>query len=196
MVRFQPGVRKEVSGCGAAWSARLIWIQENRRFESSLPDYALEITKLSKSGTLAGMKLCTQCKVEKPKGDFPRRSKSSDGRGSWCRPCVNAYASAHYKENATERERKARNKARLVAANQKLIWEYFQSHSCVDCGNSDSRVLEFDHKDSTTKLCDVSIMYNRGWAKIAEEIAKCDVRCANCHRIRTQVQFNTWRCKV
>ena len=55
---------------------------------------------------------------------------------------------------------------------------------CVDCGNTDIRVLEFDHLPSNKKLFGIS--GNRvGIARLKEEIKKCDVVCANCHRIRT-----------
>jgi hypothetical protein len=62
----------------------------------------------------------------------------------------------------------------------------------VDCGVSDPYVLEFDHRESATKLESVTFMAQRGyaWAKVEEEIGKCDVRCANCHRRRTAVQFD------
>ena len=55
------------------------------------------------------------------------------------------------------------------------------------------RCLEFDHRDRTTKIAAVSQLIARqfSWDKIMAEIDKCDVRCANCHRKRTAVQFNT-----
>ena len=61
---------------------------------------------------------------------------------------------------------------------------YFSSHPCVDCGESDPIVLEFDHlndKDFSigAKLC------TRNWASILREIGKCEVVCSNCHRRRT-----------
>jgi len=57
---------------------------------------------------------------------------------------------------------------------------------CVDCGSSDIRVLEFDHVRGT-KIASVSSMVRRGRALsiIQAEIAKCDVRCRNCHAIVT-----------
>ena len=61
-----------------------------------------------------------------------------------------------------------------------------------DCGANDPRVLEFDHRDPNTKLDHVTSLARRGaaWARIEAEIAKCDIRCANCHRRRTAAQFN------
>ena len=60
--------------------------------------------------------------------------------------------------------------------------------SCKDCGNYyPSYVMDFDHRQNESKLDTVnrlaSIRY--GWKKLKEEIQKCDIVCANCHRIRT-----------
>jgi hypothetical protein len=57
---------------------------------------------------------------------------------------------------------------------------------CMDCGYRVSAVaLDFDHRDSTTKSFTVGKACNRLWERVLIEIDKCDVVCANCHRIRT-----------
>ena len=67
---------------------------------------------------------------------------------------------------------------------------------CVDCNTKDVRVLDFDHRDPNTKLFTISAAIGRTKSKSAvlKEISKCDVRCANCHRIRTWEENN--KCKV
>jgi rRNA-processing protein FCF1 len=46
--------------------------------------------------------------------------------------------------------------------------------------------MDFDHRDPTTKRIAVTRMIGRaGTARILEEVAKCDIVCANCHRLRT-----------
>ena len=56
---------------------------------------------------------------------------------------------------------------------------------CMDCGyNADPLALDFDHVRGK-KLYSVSKMIQRRWAVMWAEIAKCEVVCANCHRIRT-----------
>ena len=46
--------------------------------------------------------------------------------------------------------------------------------------------MDFDHRDATTKTFIVSDIVNHsGMKAILEEIAKCDLVCSNCHRIRT-----------
>jgi hypothetical protein len=58
---------------------------------------------------------------------------------------------------------------------------------CADCGASHSFfVMDFDHRDPSTKEFTISGVQTRlAWDKLVAEIAKCDVVCANCHRLRT-----------
>lgn len=58
---------------------------------------------------------------------------------------------------------------------------------CTDCGIKDWRVLDFDHIPDCIKLADISSMKAMSWGrkKLDEELAKCEVVCANDHRIRT-----------
>jgi hypothetical protein len=77
-----------------------------------------------------------------------------------------------------------------VRGNRDRIREYLSSHPCVDCGESDHMVLEFDHVRGN-KLATVSALRGRmaKWSRIEEEISKCEVRCANCHRRKTVAQL-------
>jgi hypothetical protein len=63
---------------------------------------------------------------------------------------------------------------------------YLQVHPCVDCSEDDILVLEYDHVRGQ-KLGEVTTMIQKGRTlqAIATERAKCDVRCANCHRRRS-----------
>ncbi len=68
------------------------------------------------------------------------------------------------------------------------IWldKYKAEHPCVDCGESDPIVLEFDHLPQFRSLTHRSIGTLIGSIPaMLEEIAKCEVACANCHRRRT-----------
>lgn len=57
---------------------------------------------------------------------------------------------------------------------------------CVDCGfRAHPAALDFDHTDPAKKTWTIAGSFCRRWERVLEEIAKCDVRCANCHRIRT-----------
>ncbi len=60
---------------------------------------------------------------------------------------------------------------------------------CMDCGiQYPHYVMDFDHRDRKTKLTSINRMINYhsySKEKISKEIKKCDLVCANCHRIRT-----------
>lgn len=74
---------------------------------------------------------------------------------------------------------------------KKRLSEIKQSSGCVDCGINNPIVLDFDHlKD---KKYNISRMIHDGfsWAAIKKEIAKCEVVCANCHRIRTYIRLTS-----
>lgn len=57
---------------------------------------------------------------------------------------------------------------------------------CADCGYRAHPVaLDFDHRPGETKRMGVSQARKWSWTAIKTEVEKCDVVCANCHRIRT-----------
>ena len=60
---------------------------------------------------------------------------------------------------------------------------------CMDCGiQYNPWQMHFDHRDPSTKVRNVAAMVcggNRTTTRIDEEIAKCDLVCANCHADRT-----------
>lgn len=77
-----------------------------------------------------------------------------------------------------------------VARNRALIAAIKEAAPCADCGVSyPSYVMEFDHT-GTDKFLNVSDMVGYGWKRIADEIAKCDLVCSNCHKVRTHIRRN------
>ena len=50
-------------------------------------------------------------------------------------------------------------------------------------------MMDFDHRDPSTKIDKVCAFVFKGSKRLLlEEIAKCDVVCANCHKIRTHIR--------
>lgn len=78
------------------------------------------------------------------------------------------------------------------AKGREYIWQYLSTHPCVDCGESDPAVLEFDHVRSS-KRKEVTRLVRDGYGinALQQEISKCDVVCANCHKRRTYK--DSWR---
>lgn len=65
----------------------------------------------------------------------------------------------------------------------KLIKE---SNPCNDCQNYfPAPCMDFDHRPEEVKLYNVASMTTYRWELIEAEISKCDLICANCHRLRT-----------
>jgi hypothetical protein len=130
-------------------------------------------------------KRCCRCGATKPVGEFNWRRKALGQRDTMCRPCRAAYKHEHYSANkARYITQAAESKKRLRLARTKWLLDYFRAHPCRDCGESDPVVLDFDHLEDKSFAIGESLTYRR-WERILEEIAKCDVVCANCHRRRT-----------
>ena len=105
-----------------------------------------------------------------------------------------AFDRKHYRDNPSRQEQIRANNLRSQNKTRTKILDYLEDHPCIVCGETDPVVLDFDHRDMDTKCHTVANMIKSyGWTKIKEEIDKCDVRCANCHRRRTAVQMNSWR---
>src|SRR5690554_5037442 len=128
------------------------------------------------------MKVCSKCGVEKTLDAYNRYAKSKDGRQPQCRECHKA----RYKDNKESHLQAIyRNKKERVKKHRLLILEMFKN-GCLDCSESDPRCLEFDHVRGEKKG-EVTVLLSSGysWEVIQEEIDKCDIVCANCHKKRT-----------
>lgn len=133
-------------------------------------------------------RVCTGCLTTVSADRFP-------ARGRRCLECRRAHMRDHYRRNRAYYVPKARRRnRRVIQENRVLVLAYLCEHPCVDCGNGDVRVLEFDHRDGTSKEAPVAVLARDAFSRerILREIGKCEVRCANCHRIRTHHQLGWW----
>jgi hypothetical protein len=76
------------------------------------------------------------------------------------------------------------------------VLRYLYSNPCVDCGWDDPVVLDFDHMEHLgTKTANISnlINSNHSLETLKKEMAKCVIRCANCHRKKTARDNNSYR---
>ena len=131
------------------------------------------------------MRVCGRCKEKKPLDEFAWRRKASGQLDNYCRPCRTAYKHEHYARNRQRYIDSARRRReRVVAERMVYLVSFLREHPCVDCGESDPLVLEFDHLREKQFGIGKG-MRERPWQDVLTEIAKCDVVCANCHRRRT-----------
>lgn len=83
---------------------------------------------------------------------------------------------------------RARSNKKITDKRRKQLDEIKLSRGCLDCGyNRAPEALHFDHRDPKEKSFTISGNLTTNWGKVLLEIAKCDVRCANCHAIRTRL---------
>jgi hypothetical protein len=131
---------------------------------------------------------CCRCHELKTASEFAWRRRALGELDTYCRPCRAAYKRVHYAANCQRYIAAAtRRKAMLRAERTALLIEFFQEHPCADCGQCDPVILEFDHigrKEFTIGRA----MVDRNWSAILDEISRCEVVCANCHRRRTALR--------
>lgn len=131
---------------------------------------------------------CSTCKQVKPLDDFYK--KDATYYRSDCKICHKAVmrpqAAAHYKANKDYYIKRNKKRTLEIIA---LIRDYKTVHSvCMDCKLSHPHYrLDFDHLPGRTKLFVLSDASSARWSnqRIFEEMAKCEIVCANCHRDRT-----------
>lgn len=124
------------------------------------------------------MKICGTCKEEKDESEFSLKF----GKPQYnCKVCHSAYRKEHYNKNKQKYIDKAsKNKQKYV----REYYDWLSQRSCVDCGISDTRVLEQDHLEGKeTNIA--KLVGNVKLATMMKELEKCETVCANCHRIRT-----------
>lgn len=135
---------------------------------------------------------CIKCGTEKPNKEFAWKQLGKR-RATTCRECHAKYRAQHYEDNKQDYLDKARvTNVEYTERFREFIFQYLLTHPCVDCGFSDIRALDFDHVKGKKRL-DVSRMKTYSLETVQKEIEKCEVRCANCHRIKTSERRNDRR---
>jgi hypothetical protein len=129
-------------------------------------------------------KTCSRCKKKKPVEQFPWKSKAEGTRISYCAPCRGQYNREYYSKNPAQRVLiTKRNRDRIY-----VFLDEMKQQPCKDCKNTfPPCAMEFDHLNPKTKLGTIARLVHEGASKerLLKEIKKCDLVCANCHRLRT-----------
>ena len=69
---------------------------------------------------------------------------------------------------------------------REILDRYKLAQGCIDCGyNANPYALQWDHREPENKIDTPHRMASYSVKKIFEEARKCDIRCANCHSIKT-----------
>lgn len=144
-------------------------------------------------------KICNGCGEERDvEEDFNWKYKDRGIRRSRCKYCQSQTSKQHYQTHKQSYiDRNLLRNPRVREENQRKIAAYLAYHPCIDCGQTDIRVLDFDHvRDVKAHHISRMVQVSYSWSAIEAEIAKCEVRCANCHRIKTGSTGNgngSWR---
>lgn len=128
-------------------------------------------------------KLCPRCKNIKSFSEFPVNNSKKDGLGSHCSECKKNIQKQWYLSHRKEQFIRCKKYRKTL---RDRFLSLITGRKCVDCGNDNPIVLDFDHVRGK-KVNNVSRMVAKclSWQSILDEIDKCEVRCANCHRIVT-----------
>jgi len=129
------------------------------------------------------LKRCSKCGLEKPLSDF--NLKTAGKYHADCKQCKSDYHKHYYQTNGVgirKRVRQTKERKKDHVRHRK------ESEACVDCGIAfPYYVMDLDHLNGDEKVDHVSRLCadNVALVYILDELKKCDVVCANCHRIRT-----------
>ncbi len=112
-------------------------------------------------------------RIQRPAAEeFSWRRRAVGQRDSFCRPCRSAYGKEHYAVNRQRYIDQARiQKQRLALERTRYLIGYFEMHPCLDCGENDPVVLEFDHIRDKRFNIGRALAY-RNWLRILAEIEK------------------------
>jgi len=141
--------------------------------------------------TSGRVKSCSTCKRTLPVEWFATRSDRPDTPVSTCRPCSAKYQTQwHSASGPDRRSRLTETKSSRRERARDFVSAYKEQRGCADCHRKwPAHVLDFDHLgQDKSGLVSAMVNHADSMERIQQEIAKCEVVCANCHRYRTQAR--------
>jgi hypothetical protein len=126
-------------------------------------------------------KKCTSCNTVQPTENFRKFSRSKDGLAHQCKTCADVGSERWRQRNLDKRKQQQKDR-QVELLEQYQEWKSKQQ--CAVCGEDESVCLDLHHTDPTQKDDTVSNLVYRttSWSRVYEEVQKCVVLCANCHR--------------
>lgn len=121
--------------------------------------------------------------------EFVKCTANKDGHRAICYLCQRESQKKVYQRNPTKRREQNRKNFKRWKNKLQAEIDQIKSVPCMDCGKTYAPIaMDFDHRNGKIKIAGISDMicgYTASREKIMAEIAKCDIVCAICHRIRT-----------
>lgn len=130
-------------------------------------------------------KVCCRCKLTKPLSAFGPHPTAYFGHQAKCKECDAARVRKYRQENPDHRGIANRTNQIRRQRHMEMLLGLLRERPCVDCGEADPIVLELDHVSGLKRAGISEMLGSFSWRTIEQEIAKCEVRCANCHRRKT-----------
>jgi hypothetical protein len=133
---------------------------------------------------MVNVKHCHVCDRTLSTAEFSRNRSAKDGCQTACKSCCKKRHNAYYQKNAERHKKVARvwNAKRL--AETKEIAQTAKKGGCIVCGETEYVCLDFHHLDPNEKEFNIgrALRGEKSLEMLRDEIAKCEVLCANCHR--------------
>jgi hypothetical protein len=130
--------------------------------------------------------ICNKCNKDLNVEDFPFRNKSKNIRNKRCKYCQRESTKAHYANNKSDYLKRAKKKNKEIDKEVQFFIAELKNVPCADCNKTYHHcAMDFDHVRGNKVASVSSLKRFHSFAKIKKEIAKCEVVCAVCHRIRT-----------
>lgn len=138
------------------------------------------------------MKTCGRCKQSLPLEAFNKNAKYEDGLHRDCRECKKVYQHEWYLAHRVEQLDRVRKRNQEHRKDVREWLDSLKNQPCTDCGQTyPAYVMDYDHLPGTCKVKHVSAMGGSTKEQILEEVAKCELVCSNCHRIRTHARLRS-----
>jgi hypothetical protein len=126
-------------------------------------------------------KQCSKCGKIKSINDFNIKKTTKDGYQYSCKECNKSYLKDHYSKNKEYNIQKTKKYKDDIKS---FLDGYKKNLKCEKCSETDIACLDFHHLNCSEKDFEIGIAVSRGYSidKIKQEIEKCVILCANCHR--------------
>ena len=126
-------------------------------------------------------KRCVKCGEVKDEECFNWKRKADNLRFCYCKDCRKIVRAEWYQKHKESHKQTVTKRMKKL---RKWFQDYKKTLKCNRCPESFHACLDFHHEEPNEKEICLSIAVQYGWRKerIIQEIEKCEVVCANCHR--------------